>query len=327
MRLSTKNYILLSLAAVLFAGVFANAYGASKTIRFTRAFGRKYVYLRDVASYYGMKCYVWKDRTVLYSKYSKLTFFPQKKTAYLNGVKTALNFAPFNRGIQSFLSYYDFLYTVDPALRAGAVSRHKMKVIMIDPGHGGKDDGGSGHRVKEKDVVLSLGHKVTAILRSKGYKVIITRASDRFLTLQQRADAASRQGADLFISIHTNTAKNRNVAGIETFCMAPVGTSSTYSKKIVNKRESGNYYDKNNMLLAYFIQKSIVKNSKGEDRGVKRARFYVLRNVKCPAVLIEAGFLTNSREENRLASNWYQNLIARGICEGILRYHRRLLQH
>jgi N-acetylmuramoyl-L-alanine amidase len=195
---------------------------------------------------------------------------------------------------------------------------------MLDPGHGGKDKGGLGKRFYEKTIALSLTRKVANLLRARGYKVYLTRASDRFINLKKRPALAARVGADIFVSIHANKAKNTSVSGIESFYMTPRGATSTYSRKPSNKGYQSNYNDANNIALSYWIQRSLIAKTKAIDRGIKQARFMVLKEATCPATLIEVGFLSNSREENRLGTQWYQNKLAQGIVEGILRYHYQL---
>ncbi len=293
----------------------------SDKIRYTSSMGRKYVYLRDVARYYDMRYYVWNDRVVLYNNYFKLTFFPQKKYALINNIKLGLLFASYSSGPNAFISDKDFLLTIDPLIRANAMPKHRLKLIMIDPGHGGKDNGGK-FRYREKDIVLRIANQLSNALRKKGFTVAITRTSDQFIELPQRSKLCRDIGADMFISIHCNATLNPEIAGIETFCLAPFGTSSTNSTSgfVAEHREDGNRFDSNNMGLSYEIHQSLIARTKAFDRGIKRARFLVLKNAPCPAVLIECGFLSNKTEEMKLGSDWYQNLIAQAIADGVVNY-------
>jgi len=295
----------------------------SEKIRYTSAMGRKYVYLRDVARYYNMRYYVWNDRVVLYNNDFKLTFFPQKKYALVNNIKIGLLFASYSSGPNSFISDKDFLLTVDPLIRANAMPQHRLRLIMIDPGHGGKDNGGK-FRYREKDIALRIANQLSNALRKKGFTVAMTRTSDQFIELPQRSKLCRDVGADMFISIHCNSASNPEVSGIETFCLAPFGTSSTNSTSgfVAEHREDGNRYDPNNMGLAYEVHKSLIARTKTIDRGIKRARFMVLKNAPCPAVLIETGFLSNKTEEMQMGSDWYQNLVAQAIADGVVNYSR-----
>ena len=282
----------------------------SDKIRYTSAMGRRYVYLRDVAKYYNMRFYIWNDRVVLYNNNFKLTFFPQKKYALVNGIRLGLLFSPYSSGPNSFLSDKDFLLTIDPLVRASSIPQHRLRLVMIDPGHGGKDNGGK-FRYREKDIVLRTAGLLSNALRKKGFTVAITRTSDQFIELAQRSKLCRDLGADMFISIHCNSASNPEVRGIETFCLAPYGTSSTNSTSgfVAEHREQGNRYDPNNMALAYDIHKSLISRTKAFDRGIKRARFMVLKNAPCPAILIECGFLSNRTEEMQLGSDWYHSLL------------------
>jgi N-acetylmuramoyl-L-alanine amidase len=119
-----------------------------------------------------------------------------------------------------------------------------------------------------------------------------------------------------------NIASDRNVNGIETFVMTPAGAASTYDRKTNWRRENGNSFDKNNLRLGYEIHKSMIKKTKAPDRGVKRARFVVLKDAPCPAVLLETGFLSNPKEERALGRGSYQQTLALAIAEGIIKYSR-----
>ena len=195
---------------------------------------------------------------------------------------------------------------------------------MIDAGHGGKDTGAIGaNKKKEKDITLAIALKLRRKLIKLGYSVRLTRGGDTFPSLEQRVSLwkNSRPKPDLFISIHCNAAANRKVNGVETFAATPLNVPSTGDTKL-NKTVSGsNAFSRNNNLLAYYVQRAMAKNLPyAADRGVKHARFYVIRNVSCPAVLIETGFVSNWAECTRLSSNVYQEQVANSILRGILNY-------
>ena len=150
----------------------------------------------------------------------------------------------------------------------------------------------------------------------------MTRAADSTLSLQARAGLCEKFRPDLFISVHCNAASQKTINGIETFAMTPAGCASSSDSRPSSARGSGNAFDKNNYRLAYEIQKALVRNTKAEDRGVKHARFFVLRNATCPAVLIETGFISNQREGALLNRADYQAKIVNAIVLGILNYRR-----
>ncbi|MFN6561392.1 MAG: N-acetylmuramoyl-L-alanine amidase [Nostoc sp. ChiSLP01] len=172
-------------------------------------------------------------------------------------------------------------------------------VIIIDPGHGGKDAGAIGlNGLQEKDVILRIGKKVASLLEQNGIKVIMTRDADYFVDLAPRVVIAEHAHADLFVSIHANSIDNNPSAnGLETY-----------------------HYDRG-YRLAQVVHKSILQGIPTlKDRGVKRARFYVLRKNSMPAILIETGFVTGYEDNPRLANPEYDNRMAEAIVRGILQY-------
>jgi N-acetylmuramoyl-L-alanine amidase len=315
MTLRIKKILMLSTALLLTASCVNAQY-----IRYTKAYGKKYVYLKDVAKYYGMSLVKGRKGCELRSRYSRIIFTYNKRSASLNGIKINFLHAPFVSKGEPMLSEVDFLSLLDPMLRKGALKRGKVKTIMIDPGHGGKDTGAIGTRYREKNIVLEISRKLRNLLKARGYRVLMTRTGDTFPSLHRRTNMCAKQKPDLFISIHCNAAGAKSARGIETYCMTPSGAPSTADKKPSYKTETGNDFDKNNIRLALETQKHLLKNTKANDRGVKHARFFVLKNASCPGILVEAGFLSNSYEERLLGSSAYQNKIAKGLADAITSY-------
>jgi len=175
-------------------------------------------------------------------------------------------------------------------------------LVVLDPGHGGKDPGAVGiGGLREKDVVLPISHHVRKTLESNGLQVKMTRWDDRFISLGGRTEMANRADADLFISIHANaiSMSRPDVNGAETF------------------------YYANGRGLAQAIQRSILSKINMRDRGVKKANFYVLRNSAMPAVLVEVGFVTGREDAPRLADPKFRQRMADAISDGILQYVRQ----
>ncbi|MBW4575734.1 MAG: N-acetylmuramoyl-L-alanine amidase [Aphanothece sp. CMT-3BRIN-NPC111] len=175
----------------------------------------------------------------------------------------------------------------------------KRILVIIDPGHGGKDSGAPGvGGILEKDIVLSISQQVTNLLEQQGVQVKMTRNSDYFVELAPRVTMTKQANANLFVSIHANSIDKRpDVNGLETY-----------------------YYGSNSKRLAQTIQNSVLNNVNVASRGVRTARFYVLRNNNIPAVLVEVGFVTSPQEGPRLASADYQSQMASAIAQGILEY-------
>ena len=182
-----------------------------------------------------------------------------------------------------------------------SVPRGKL-LVVIDPGHGGKDSGAPGLRgLLEKDVILPIGKRVAAILEKNGVQAVLTRDADFFVELQGRVEIAERVNATAFVSIHANSVDNRpNVNGLEVY-----------------------YYD-SGYALAEVVRNSILQNIPTiKDRGTRKARFYVLRKSSMPSILVETGYMTGYEDNPRLGTPEYQNQMAEAIALGILKYLQR----
>ena len=219
-----------------------------------------------------------------------------------------------------------------------------VRRIVVDPGHGGRDYGAPGYLkgVHEKNITLQIGKKLAAKLRKElGCEVILTRNSDRFLTLEERTAFANTKNADLFISIHTNANKDPRAYGISTYIL---NLASDDEARMVaameNKTSTNNISDLETILfslmhntkihestrLAAYVQEATVKRlkqrrySRVKDIGVKQAPFYVLLGAQMPAILVETSFISNPRECRRLANPKYQQRMVEGIVRGVKKY-------
>ncbi|MBD2357138.1 N-acetylmuramoyl-L-alanine amidase [Tolypothrix sp. FACHB-123] len=175
-------------------------------------------------------------------------------------------------------------------------------VVVIDPGHGGKDPGAIGiGGVREKDIILPISRRVAEILQQNGVQVIMTRNSDYFVSLPGRVQMAERANASVFVSIHANSVGlgRPEVSGLETY-----------------------YYD-NGLALARAVHNSILQSVNVRDRKVRRARFFVLRKSSMPSILVETGYLTGREDVAKLKTSSYQNQMAEAIARGILQYLQR----
>ena len=220
--------------------------------------------------------------------------------------------------------------------------------IVVDPGHGGKDPGAMAGKFREKDIVLSISKRVYRHLKSLGFKVKMTRYKNRYITLGNRTRQANRYKADLFVSIHANSVKNkkrREVAyGIETYFLSQARNARakriaarenksllksmdrTTKEVLLNTVFTGPKIVLSNKL-AIDVQKGILNSlretySRIKDNGVRGAPFYVLVGAQMPAILIEVGYLSNSKERLKLISENYQEKMAKGIVRGIINYLR-----
>jgi N-acetylmuramoyl-L-alanine amidase len=195
----------------------------------------------------------------------------------------------------------DNLRTIPRPTTNSPVPRGKV-VVVIDPGHGGKDSGAPGlGGLLEKDVVLPIGRRIAQILEQNGVQTVLTRDADFFVELQGRVNIAERVNATVFVSIHANSVENRpDVNGLEVY-----------------------YYD-SGYALAETVRKNILQSiATIKDRGTRKARFYVLRKSSMPSILVETGYMSGREDNPRLGSPEYQNRMAEAIARGILQYLKR----
>lgn len=178
-------------------------------------------------------------------------------------------------------------------------SGHNFRTVIIDPGHGGHDKGGQWGKVYEKHLALDTSIRLEAHLKKMGYNTILTRRSDHFVSLPGRMQAANKHRNAIFISIHYNYTWKKHVSGIETF-----------------------YHNQKSHQLAKDVHRGVMNRVKVVDRGVKYARYYVIRNTSMPAILVEGGFVSNSNERSRMKTAWFRDAVARGIADGVQRYRR-----
>ncbi len=291
-------------------------------IRYTWHNSSRYLLLNDIAKYYRLRLFYTKNGICLRGA-DQIDLFYNKRIGSINGVNVYFTAPPVIRRNNTYLSEKDFLLVLDPVLRESSLARHSIRTIMIDPGHGGVDKGAPGAGgLLEKNLNLSMAMKVKQVLERMGFQVVMTRRKDQTLSLQERADLCKKIKPDLFLSIHCNAAGQKTISGIETFAMTPNGCASTSDAKPGTATGPGNSFDKNNYRMAYEIQKALTKTTGAEDRGVKHARFFVLRNATAPSVLIETGFISNYKEGRLLNQNAYQDKVANAIATGILNYRK-----
>ena len=177
--------------------------------------------------------------------------------------------------------------------------------VFLDPGHGGSDPGAIANGIYEDELNLSIAKKVQNLLKAQGVDVEMSRTSDVFLSLNERANLANAYNGDVFVSIHNNSFSSSSAYGIETFYTA----SKSTSKELANP-----------------LQSNMVSQTGGYNRGVKTADFVVTKNTSMPASLVEGGFLTNTNEAANLKTDAYQNKLAQGIANGIMEYLKSNVQ-
>lgn len=318
-----RRAILLLLLLFLSAAPFVlPAQGVPRSIRTQWYAGRRYLSVNDIAGFYGMSMIRGENnRYTLSLRNARIVMTMNKRYGSLNGIAVTYLYAPALLGGRPYISELDFSKVIEPTMRNATLPKQRVRTIMIDPGHGGKDNGAPGpNRTWEKQIALSLSLKLRDALRAKGFNVIMTRTTDRYPSLEDRVGMHAKTKADLFISIHCNASVVKSINGIETFALTPAGAPSSSDSKASFTRNPGNACDRQNFRLAYEIQRQLIWKTGANDRGVKHARFYVIKNVACPAVLIETGFLSNDREGTQLLTRKRQQATVNAIVDGILHY-------
>jgi len=245
---------------------------------------------------------------------------------YLDGVHYVMSF-PIEKNDHDWLvSRMDVIKLFEPVLRPTAINaRHTIRGVVIDAGHGGTDNGATSRLGSEKNYTLDTTFRLRKILQDAGLKVVLTRSNDVFIDLYERAHIASLYPDYAFVSIHYNSA-TPEAHGLETYCLAPRGAASTSSSYLTRsdiQKLPGNDDDTLNIALASMVHSEIIRLNPGDsnaDRGVKRARFVVIKQNVLPAILVEGGFVSNRMESSRVDRPDYRQSLATAIARGVIRF-------
>lgn len=254
----------------------------------------------------------------------RLRFENSARDFVLDGVRVSLGETTVFNQNSLFVARIDVIKTIVPLLRPAEYSGRfpaPPRLIVLDAGHGGADPGTRNlvMHLEEKTLTLDVVLRLRKLLEGRGYKVLLTRSDDRKVELDNRPAVANEARADLFISVHFNSAE-ATVTGAETWVLTPqfqVSNPPEQDKAMVHTAYLGNQQDFANILLGYELHTSLLASLKTADRGVKHRRLAVLRGAECPAALIEAAFLSNNTEAVRLATPEYRQQIAQAIADGI----------
>lgn len=292
----------------------------------------EYVTLHDVAEFYGLPTdFEFDDKTVFISdgpKMMELTL--GSRQAYLNGARHWLAFPVKHRNGQALISRADFSKVIEPAMRPEIIKAlQPVRKVVIDAGHGGKDNGAMGPYGREKDYTLDVALRLQELLETDGIEVIMTRETDVFLELHERAAIANANPDAIFVSIHFNASENREAAGAEIFSLAPRGTPSDVDYFPIPKDpgvQKGTPVEDASYALSCAVHHSIIGNLAQFDRGIKRSRFAVLRLTRVPSVLVEGGFVSNVLEGRQIAQAAWRQKLASSIYDGIAGYQRLAIE-
>ncbi|ACB73877.1 N-acetylmuramoyl-L-alanine amidase [Opitutus terrae PB90-1] len=306
-----------------------DASAGTRTSGTVRLFGVRYMDAHEFGRRFGLtqSWTVPLEQVRLTSRWTTLELTVHSVEAMLNGVRLFLSEPVVVSNGKLYLSRGDVDGLFTPILSPSTVPvTRRPKTIVIDAGHGGSDPGNQNRALKlnEETFTLDVARRLQRLLAAAGFKVIMTRTGDRTVSLEKRAEIANRANADLFISIHFNAFSDPGIAGAETYVMTPRLQHSTpqreRDRRMMTTRFDGNAHDRQNALLGYHVHRALVGELRTPDRGLKRFRYSVLRSVDCPAVLVEAAFLSNPREARAVTSASHRQRIAKAIASGVTRH-------
>lgn len=324
-RHTALHRLLLALAALVFTP-------ASQAWEEAQLNGRGYVSLDSVRKFYGFEKLTCSGKAAVLEN-SKVEFCMNSGSheATMNGVKFVFSYPVTLHEGRPWISKIDLTKLVDPVLRPNFIeSAGNFRTVILDPGHGGKDAGAVNSLGTEAHYNLIVANHLKTLLEQAGYRVVMTRQSNVYLSLQQRVELANRVTDNaIFISIHHNSG-GRQARGIETFTLSPVGVSHYGSglKASDFSAKAGNHHDSANVALATAVHGMLLTSLRDSgtgksytlDRGIKRARFSVLSGVKHPSILVECGFMSHPYEARLIHDSGYQKTVAKSIALAINKY-------
>src|SRR3989440_4078729 len=327
MVLPVKRWFALACLASLIAIPDERA-SAADDWKIMKVSGSDYLSVENISHFYGLPAGISAsgEKVELETVKNPLEFVGGSREVMINGARSWLCFPVIEHDGKYLVSRTDVAKTIEPLVRPHRVSNvGKVQTVVLDPGHGGYDRGQVSRYGYEKDFALDVARKLRPILQAKGMRVMMTREGDYFVPLEVRAQIANRARDAIFVSIHFNASgDDPNATGFEIFSFTPRGAPSTSDGNVTASSVSmqpGSSMDAQSLALSACIYHSLLGHIPEYDRGIKRARFAVLRLTKVPAALIEGGFLTERGESKLIAMKDWRAKLAQAIGVGIENYH------
>jgi len=285
---------------------------------------RRYVSIEDVATFYKMNRPVSEGpKFRLAGSGNSIVGTPNGRDVLINGVKYVLCFPMVTQNGKTLISAMDVVKIIEPILRPQKIKNATaVRTVILDAGHGGHDSGARGPLGAEKDAALDVVLRAKKLLQENGYIVRCTRLTDTFIPLEKRAEFANKHTNAIMISVHFNKS-NTGGTGIETYCLAPRGVPSMDEENLRYSdfvQYPGHARDPENVALATTVHAALVRNLGLTDRGIKRARFLVIKNLKLPGILVEGGFMSGAPDYQMIATPAYRQKMAQSILDGVNRY-------
>jgi len=290
--------------------------------------GHDYLTVENISKFYGLPAEVVPaagDKVQTQTVKNPLEFVSGSREVIINGARSWLCFPLIEQDGKFLMSRTDVAKTIEPLVRPHRVPNvGNVETVVLDPGHGGHDKGAVCRYGSEKDFALDVARKLRGLLQSKGLRVIMTREGDYFVPLDVRAQIANAARDSIFVSIHFNaTNDDPDATGFEIFSFTPRGAPSTSDSAVTPtslSMQAGTVVDNQSLALSVCIYHSLLGHIPEFDRGIKRARFAVLRRTRVTAVLIEGGFLTERGESRLIANKEWRGKLAAAISVGIENY-------
>lgn len=245
----------------------------------------------------------------------------------INNIKFILSYPVQEYAGRALFSRIDLCKLIDPVLRPTHISDAvPFDTVVVDAGHGGHDAGARGIYGYEKDFALLMARAVRDALQARGFKVVMTRDTDTFITLGGRVAVANRTPNSIFLSLHFNAGGSSQATGIETFALTPQGSSASLERGGGYNANglTGNAHDSANIALATAVHAMVISKFRFVDRGIKRAQWSVLTGCRRPGILFEGGFVTNPEECRLVASDTYRKSVSSAIADAIVNYRTAL---
>jgi N-acetylmuramoyl-L-alanine amidase len=307
--------------------------------------GRQYVTVQSLAAFYGFPSKIPAVSEMLPDSASQplvksllldngkhqIVFTAGSRLAVIDGVNQWLGFPVATEGDRLIISRLDLAKVIEPSLRPEFISGlGPVDTVVLDPGHGGHDKGAVCIFGNEKDFALDVCLRARKLLEAHGLSVMMTRSDDTFIPLEERPQTANRTPHSIFVAIHFNDSmENPDASGFEIYSITPQGEPSTSDNTMALhdlRPEPGNVTDTQSLALSESIYNSLLGNIPQVDRGVKHARFAVIRLARVPAVLLEGGFVSSTTEARQIATPAYRQALAEAVVTGIIGF-KTLAEH
>src|SRR5881394_4391576 len=323
---TARSWLNIAFLAAGIALVQSRAFAADEW-QIIKVGGHDYLTVENISRFYGLPAGVVArgEKMRFETVKNPLEFVSGSREAMINGARSWLCFPVIEQDGRFLVSRTDVAKTIEPLVRPHRVPNvGKVQTVVLNAGHGCHDKGQVSRYGCEKDFALDVARKLRPILQAKGLRVIMTREGDYFVPLEVRAKIANAARNSIFVSIHFNaTNDDPNATGFEIFSFTPRGAPATSDGTVAASSvnmQPGSAVDAQSLALSACIYHSVLGHIPEYDRGIKRARFAVLRLTKVPAVLIEGGFLTERGECKLIANKDWRARLAGAVGVGIENY-------